>query len=115
MGLEFTGEYFIPGKSPRSVEEDHIERYRFARQFVSDKTVLDIACGTGYGSNLLADSGASRVDGVDISEDVINYAISSYQADNLFFLKSRLCRYFNWLIDLGNVFKLLSTNISPIM
>ena len=50
--------------------EDHIERYVFARKFVKGKKVLDIACGTGYGTQMMLEAGADVL-GVDISEDVI--------------------------------------------
>lgn len=93
MYLIFTGEYFIPEKSPKRIEEDHIERYRFATQFVNGKTVLDIACGVGYGSGILAEAGALRVDGVDISEDVINYAKCNYHMDNISFLIGDISEY----------------------
>ena len=93
MHLKFTGEYFIPEKSPKKIEEDHVERYKFAAQFVNGKTVLDIACGVGYGSGILAEAGALRVDGVDISEDVINYAKCNYQMDNISFLIGDISEY----------------------
>lgn len=93
MDLEFTGEYFIPGKSPKRIEEDHIERYRFATQFVNGKTVLDIAWGVGYGSRTLAEAGTLRVDGVDISEDLISYAKCNYQMKNIPFLVGDISEY----------------------
>jgi ubiquinone/menaquinone biosynthesis C-methylase UbiE len=93
MDLEFTGEYYVPGKSPMTVEEDHLERYKFAVQFVRDKVVLDIACGTGYGSSLLKCSGAISVDGVDISEPVIAYARQHYAKDGLSFTRGDVTEY----------------------
>ena len=44
---------------------EHAARYFYALPFVEYKTVLDIACGTGYGAGLLAGK-ASFVAGVDI-------------------------------------------------
>jgi 2-polyprenyl-3-methyl-5-hydroxy-6-metoxy-1,4-benzoquinol methylase len=35
------------------VEREHLARYQFALRFCEAKTVADIACGTGYGSDLL--------------------------------------------------------------
>lgn len=49
----------------------HLNRYLAAKQFVAGRTVLDIACGEGYGSSLLALWGAKSVLGVDISEESI--------------------------------------------
>ncbi|MDP3696456.1 MAG: class I SAM-dependent methyltransferase [Candidatus Taylorbacteria bacterium] len=76
--MKFTGQQFIPGKASSRIEQDHLERYRFTSQFVKDKNVLDIACGVGYGSKILKDSGALNVDGVDISEEAIDYARTNY-------------------------------------
>lgn len=51
--------------SPQWVED--VERYRFAARFVSGQRVLDVACGTGYGSRLLASAGGARyVVGADL-------------------------------------------------
>jgi len=49
-----------------------IERYKFALNYVKDKRVLDIACGTGYGSAmLLLECKAKEVFGVDIDKNTI--------------------------------------------
>ncbi len=53
---------------------DHVERYNFASKFAANMAVLDIACGTGYGSIILKDAGAYSVTGVDISKDAVEYA-----------------------------------------
>jgi len=81
----FTGEYMIPGAAPKWIERHHVARYRFAAGYVRGKRVLDIACGVGYGSRMLLAAGALRVDGVDISEDVVEYARGQYAADGLTF------------------------------
>lgn len=72
----FTGERYIPGIGGQ-IAYEHLHRYALARDYVSGKTVLDIACGEGYGSNLLAKT-AKRVVGVDISEDAISHAKMKY-------------------------------------
>jgi ubiquinone/menaquinone biosynthesis C-methylase UbiE len=55
----------------------HVTRYKFVAQFVSDKIVLDVACGCGYGSNLLIESNSSEVFGIDIDPQVIKEAQQS--------------------------------------
>jgi len=65
MDLSFSGEMCIPGKSPKRIQDDHFERYYFAAPYVKDKTVLDIACGTGCGSKILIDAGAIEVHGMN--------------------------------------------------
>jgi len=65
---------------------EHLHRYAFASRFVKDKTVLDVACGEGYGSNLLA-STAKKVIGIDIDDETIPKASAKYQKANLEFKK----------------------------
>jgi SAM-dependent methyltransferase len=43
---------------------EHRARYRFAAQFIAGGTVLDVACGSGFGLSMLAEAGAMPV-GVD--------------------------------------------------
>lgn len=66
-----------------------IERYRFASNYVNNKRVLDIACGTGYGSVLLLKEGkAKEVFGVDIDEKTILENRQFYRdLNNLFFVQ----------------------------
>lgn len=66
--------------------KQHIGRYVFAAQFANG-TVLDIACGPGYGANYLMNSGAKTVIGGDYSEQAIQYARLHYSQDGLSFLR----------------------------
>jgi 2-polyprenyl-3-methyl-5-hydroxy-6-metoxy-1,4-benzoquinol methylase len=53
----------------------HLDRYNFALDFVKDKNVADVACGTGYGTRLLLEKGmAKHCIGVDIDEATVSYA-----------------------------------------
>jgi 2-polyprenyl-3-methyl-5-hydroxy-6-metoxy-1,4-benzoquinol methylase len=63
---------------------DHLHRYAIAKTYVKNKKVLDIACGEGYGSNLLSET-ASVVFGVDIAADAIEKAKLKYKKENLLF------------------------------
>lgn len=63
-----------------------LERYEFARRFIDGKNVLDIACGSGYGSAHLAEK-AKNVTGVDIDGEVIDYCKKIYPFRNLDFLQ----------------------------
>jgi SAM-dependent methyltransferase len=57
----------------------HIARYEFAAQHLRPQRLLDIACGVGYGTFLLAERRPELVAiGVDISEAAIAYARSRY-------------------------------------
>ncbi|MBU9713359.1 class I SAM-dependent methyltransferase [Evansella tamaricis] len=80
--LEYTGERVIPEKmNPMNgMLLEHIARYYFAEPFVSGR-VLDIACGSGYGSKMLAKARKKEISGLtaaDISHDAIDYAIKNY-------------------------------------
>lgn len=52
----------------------HLARYANILNHIKDKTVLDLACGEGYGSALLMQYGAKKVVGVDISVETIEKA-----------------------------------------
>src|SRR5688572_19675174 len=45
---------------------DHRSRYHFAGSYLRGRTVLDIACGTGFGGPILLRTGAARVVGMDL-------------------------------------------------
>jgi SAM-dependent methyltransferase len=62
----------------------HLSRYEFAAGHATDMRVLDAACGTGYGSALLAKT-ATHVDGVDISLEAIEWANRNYGEPNIAF------------------------------
>lgn len=69
-----------PSGAPKVEYQRHIARYLFARRQIPDieqKDVLDLACGFGYGSNMLA-SKAKSVTGGDISAIPINLAQLKY-------------------------------------
>jgi len=74
--LEFTGERFVPG-IVGEIAHEHWHRYAFARRLVAGRRVLDVACGEGYGSALLADVAAS-VTGVDIAQETVAHARDRY-------------------------------------
>ena len=56
---------------PKYMEADVLARYSAAKKYCKGKNVLDIGCGFGLGTNLIAENGALRVDGIDYSEGAI--------------------------------------------
>ncbi len=65
----------------------HTARYVYACEFVAGRRVLDIACGTGYGSELLNKQGqAKEVIGVDISYEAVGYAARRHNSANTRFI-----------------------------
>ena len=65
-----------------------LERYEFAARHARAGRLLDIACGVGYGTRLLADRGAGRIEalGVDLSPEAIDYARARYGGERTRFL-----------------------------
>lgn len=81
--MKFTGERFIPTEEGR-IRLEHYHRYAIVLDAVKGKAVLDVACGEGYGSFLMA-AHAAQVTGVDISEETIRHATTAYARANLKF------------------------------
>jgi 2-polyprenyl-3-methyl-5-hydroxy-6-metoxy-1,4-benzoquinol methylase len=63
---------------------NHLKVYKFASQFCVGKDVLDVGCGTGYGTSFLAAS-AKSVIGIDISRHALRYARRHYSDSNIQF------------------------------
>lgn len=83
--MKFTGERVVEGETPERIYLDHISRYQFASDFTIGLSVLDVACGTGYGTHLLQEKGAKSAIGVDCSPEAIRFAKEHYKATNLEF------------------------------
>jgi 2-polyprenyl-3-methyl-5-hydroxy-6-metoxy-1,4-benzoquinol methylase len=69
---------------------NHIVRYKFARDIIilnNKKTILDIACGVGYGTNLLASENDIKIVGVDIDDETLKIAKKLYNSRNISFIK----------------------------
>jgi SAM-dependent methyltransferase len=61
----------------RLIEAEHLARYWWVAGLVSGKRVLDAGCGTAYGSNILAEAGATEVVGLDLDGAVLQTARES--------------------------------------
>lgn len=84
--------------SPRvavHIRENHLQRYMFAdsqirafenRTAVNSLNILDLACGIGYGSNLISKKGR-KVIGIDKSSTTIKEADIYYGGSNIQFLE----------------------------
>ncbi|MEP7157620.1 MAG: class I SAM-dependent methyltransferase [Betaproteobacteria bacterium] len=79
--LQFTGERFVPGDANAKGEMwyEHWHRYHYVLPLVTGKSVLDVACGEGYGSALMSRH-AAQVTGVDISPEAIAHGREAYAA-----------------------------------
>lgn len=63
----------------------HIQRYIFASTLIQkNMKVLDVACGSGYGSNYLVDC-CKEIIGLDSSKTAIDYCNTKFKQNNLSF------------------------------
>jgi ubiquinone/menaquinone biosynthesis C-methylase UbiE len=80
--LADTGERMVPSfHKGKLLYGEHIARYEAMRSFTKDKRVLDIASGSGYGTNILSKH-AAFVTGVDYDADAIEYSKLNYASKN---------------------------------
>ncbi len=77
--------------APQPMLEEHQHRYFWANLFANGQ-LLDMACGTGYGSMILSNN--SKVEsytGVDISESAIDFARANYASSKSQFKLLNAC------------------------
>jgi 2-polyprenyl-3-methyl-5-hydroxy-6-metoxy-1,4-benzoquinol methylase len=78
--------YPVQGSKDENVRR-HIARYEFAARFIpAGATVLDCACGSGYGTEILA-ARALEVFGVDRSAEAIDYARERHARPNIVYVR----------------------------
>jgi SAM-dependent methyltransferase len=86
--MAFTGERYVPEQRGQ-LQYEHLHRYVLSLELAKGKTVLDVACGEGYGTALLA-TGALSVIGVDVDPQCVEHAQRKYAMhQNLGFLVGR--------------------------
>jgi ubiquinone/menaquinone biosynthesis C-methylase UbiE len=78
-----TGERLTLGELGPILEKEHLARYVFAETLIAGKMVADIACGTGYGTTMLARRGALSVHGMDLSKEAVAYCTDHNSAPNV--------------------------------
>ena len=71
-------ERIAPGYCGADMEAEHVARYRWASAAVRGQGVLDVACGTGYGSALLIRAGARSVCSLDVSAAALAFGRARY-------------------------------------
>jgi 2-polyprenyl-3-methyl-5-hydroxy-6-metoxy-1,4-benzoquinol methylase len=92
INLEYTGERHIAGQVGVEMlpfaNLEHMIRYAFVAPFIQGKRVLDISCGSGYGTQYLALQGATQVVGVDIDRESIEFAQKFHQHPAISYIQS---------------------------
>ena len=80
------------------VRLDHVNRYKWVTPLLTG-TVLDVACGIGYGSKIMAESGL-KVRAIDIDREAIDYAGTYYGHSKIYYQ----------CVDINNAAPFLSDN-----
>jgi len=103
---EFTGERVIPGQVEDDLWAEHIARYAYASRLAAGKRVLDLGCGTGYGTAELAKHATEAV-GVDIAPEAIDYAKAHYPAAHFIQVPATELPFSDATFDLVTSFELI--------
>ena len=82
--LNWTGERYVPEITGK-VACEHYHRYDFAVKLCKGKSILDLACGEGYGTYTLSRV-AKSVIGIDISKAAVDHARVKYGNDKIQFI-----------------------------
>lgn len=70
---------------PPWVRYQHVTRYEWLVDFIKGREVIEAACGTGYGSRIMIEGGARRVDSFDLSAEAISRARTEHPLAGLSF------------------------------
>lgn len=92
-----SGERLYPLHAETEEEvQAHVARYEYACGLMqATDVVLDAACGSGYGTEMLARH-AARLVGLELSEDALEYARVHHQQSNLEFHRADLNQPIPW-------------------
>jgi SAM-dependent methyltransferase len=87
--LALTGERTLPDVPEENYWfQRHLVVYEWIAAQVGGLRVVDMACGEGYGSDVLARAGAAEVVGVDANPEAHEHARLRYVGDNLRFVRT---------------------------
>ncbi|HEV2787281.1 MAG TPA: methyltransferase domain-containing protein [Solirubrobacteraceae bacterium] len=87
--LALTGERTLPDVPEENYWfQRHLVVYEWIAAQVAGRRVVDMACGEGYGSDVLARAGAAEVVGVDANPEAFEHARLRYAAPNLRFVRT---------------------------
>lgn len=98
--MKFTNERLVPScyYNNRGLFFWHLSRYEFAKKYINrTDIVIDVACGTGYGSFELA-AFAHKVIGIDIDSETIEFAKRNFKSSNIDYIRGD-CLYLTKLLN----------------
>lgn len=98
-------------KTIDDIRDDHKYRYFAAGQYLTKrhaKKIVDVGCGSGYGSHHLANIGFQVV-GFDHSKDAIDHALKYFLHSNIFYYQREIEKadVDNWLCDFLVMFEVI--------
>jgi SAM-dependent methyltransferase len=84
--MNYTGERVVPWNLGTGIVilNAHVRRYAWALPYVWGKKVVDLGCGTGYGTFMLSWAARQAI-GLDIDVESIAFASRHFKAPNLEF------------------------------
>jgi 2-polyprenyl-3-methyl-5-hydroxy-6-metoxy-1,4-benzoquinol methylase len=91
----------------------HKFAYEYVLQFVENKLVIDVGCGTGYGCKILAER-AELVYGIDYDAEAITYSREHYNAPNIkYFRMDAACLDLDRQFDIAVSFQVIEHMEDP--
>ncbi len=72
----------------------HLRAYEYVKDFVKDKNVLEIGCGSGYGSKFLSQY-AKSITTVDLDNDSLEYAKKNNNNNNIEYIHANILNGIN--------------------
>ena len=82
--IQNTGERILLKEETPLMIARHFCAYKFSKEYVQNKSVLELGSGEGYGTYFLSEF-AKEITGLDYDLAIIDYAKSKYQRKNLVF------------------------------
>jgi len=102
-----------PQRSGRRGVYEHLQRYRLTMKKIGpNKKVLDLGCGTGYGSRMLYGAG-SEVYGIDVSQGAIDYAKKKYSGPKYVCCSAEKTPFQNNFFDVVTAFEVIEHVQNP--
>lgn len=95
INIKDNGERMLPAQNGEIsiVFSRHKFAYEYVKQFVANKSVIDIGCGAGYGCKILSET-ADIVYGIDYNKEAILYCKENFSAPNIKFLNIDASEHF---------------------
>lgn len=103
-----SGERILLEKESPLMIARHFCAYRFAKDYATNRDLLDVGCGEGYGSFFLSGFALKAV-GIDYDKAIIEYAKNKYYRDNLTFYAMDVSELvsFNQRFDVVSTFQVI--------